>query len=56
MEDQVISLRIPSDLAGLARQEAESNDLTLSQVVRKALRVYFARQNHPSRGGKGEQE
>ncbi len=43
MRDQVVSLRIPEDLAEVAKEEAQANDLTLSQVIRKALRAYLKR-------------
>ena len=42
MEDQVMSVRIPKDLAERAKQEATEKDLTLAQIIRRALRSYLS--------------
>ena len=47
--EAVLSVRLPGNLARQAREIAEARDETLSQIVRRAIRLYIEK-NAPTQG------
>jgi len=45
--DDRLGLRIPPELKQVAQEKAEAEDLTLSQVVRRLLRQWVAKDEQP---------
>ena len=47
MEEKLITVRVPADLHEKAKKKAKEKDVTVSQVVRRALRAFTEDDDSP---------